>query len=271
MEIIHLTPENADALAYPCVIHGTRQMRRSRPYRNVSITFLQKTINTRIKGIAAVEDGRAVGHLFYGTLKGSGLPVRCSESDIPAVFCTFVNRKYSRMGVGKAMIEAAIRGCKDESGLLVLATRQKTYMPMTLFSRLGFQKIHEDGFWNIGYYPITRASVDVETYVPELEWDYVKPFTFVIRNLCPFLIRLREDQKRTASHFHDLLPIDEVPFEEAVRRDENVTPGFYLFGKEVPISLMAGWKLKRYIKKSIQDESLKTFGMTAPTRFEKRK
>jgi predicted GNAT family acetyltransferase len=271
MEIVHLTPENIEEYAYPCMMKKTRWVKHPERYRAVSLAFLQKTLGTSVHGICAIRNGQSVGHLFYGLLKGAGFPVRCREENIPAIFCTHVRPSFGRQGAGKAMVEAAVGACQDAPGLLVLASGMKSYMPIEPFLRLGFHLIHEDGFWKIGYYPIQKASVHVETYTPELEWDYIKPFTFITGDFCPFLVHLREEQKKCASRFHEQLPIEEIPFKEAIRRDENAVPGFYLYGKEVPTTLMAGWRLKRYIKKGVRDESRKTFGTTAPTEFTKRK
>ena len=179
--------------------------------------------------------------------------------------------EYSGKGIGKKMVEAAVKDVQGTPGLLVLATGLKEYMPIESFLELGFHRIHDGPFWKIGYHPMEKESVQVETYVPELEWDYVKPFTFVTDDFCPFLVYLREEQKSIALKFQELLPIEEIPFEDAVEKDENVTPGFYIYGKQVPPGILTGRELKRYIKDAVRDESLKTFGTTAPAKYEKRK
>ena len=271
MEIVHLTPENIQEYAYPCMMKKSRWVIHPERYRTISLSFLQRALGTSVHGICAVRDGKSVGHLFYGPLKGAGFPVRCRDERIPAIFCTHVDTSFGRQGAGRAMVEAAVGASQDAPGLLILSTGVKLYMPIEPFIKLGFHLIHEDRFWKIGYYPIQKASVHVETYTPELEWDYIKPFTFITGDFCPFLVHLREEQKKCASRFHEQLPVEEIPFEEAVRRDENAVTGFYLYGKEVPTSLMAGWRLRRHIKKVVRDESRKTFGTTAPTEFTKRK
>jgi predicted GNAT family acetyltransferase len=271
MEIAKLTPENIDEFAYPCMMKKSRWIKNPEHYRSISLSHLKKNIDRRINGIVAVESGRAVGHLFYGPLKGAGFPVRCDEEDINAVFCTFMDGKYSGEGIGKKMVEAVVDDLRGTPGLLVLATGLKEYMPIQPFLKLGFRQILDGPFWKIGYHPIEKETVDVETYIPELEWDYVKPFTFITGDFCPFLVHIREEQKTIANKFQDLLPVEEIPFEDAVKQDENVTPGFYIYGKEVPPGILAGSKLKQYIKKTVRDESMKTFGTTTPPKYERRK
>jgi len=210
MEIVRLTTENIAEYAYPCMMKKTRWVKHPERYRAVSLSFLQKTLGQSVLGICAIKEGKSVGHLFYGPLKGAGFPVRCREENIPAVFCTHVRPSFARQGAGRAMVEAAVEACQDAPGLLVLASGMKSYMPIEPFLQLGFQMIHEDGFWKIGYYPIQKASVHVETYTPELEWDYIKSFTFITGDFCPFLVHLREEQKKCASRFHEQLPIEET-------------------------------------------------------------
>ena len=271
MEIVKLTPENIEALAYSCMMERSRWIRNPEHYRSISISYLKKTINHRILGVVAVQDGKPVGHLFYGPLKGIGLPVRCDEEKINAIHCTCVDKQWTRKGIGKAMIDAVVEDSKDTPGILVMATKLKMFMPIDSFLRLGFNQIHDDDFWKIGYYPIQKESVHVETYTPELEWDYVKSFTFITDDFCPFFVHLRQKQKAIAMKFPEQLPIDEIPFENAIQRDENVIPGFYLFGREIPPGILSSGKLKRFIKRTIRDESRKTFGTTSPPEYRKRK
>ena len=271
MEIVKLTSDNIENFSYPCMLKKTRWVPNPQHYRSMSISHLRKNIDGRIKGVVAIAHGKPIGYLFYGPLKGAGFPVQCSEERINAIFCTTVDASWTRKGTGKAMVESAVEDSKTTPGLLVLATGMKMFMPIKPFLKLGFRQIHDGEFWKIGYYPIQKESVQVETYTPQLEWDYVKPFTFITDDFCPLLIHLREEQMKIASKFQEQLPIEEIPFEEAVRKDENVTPGFYLYGKQIPPGFLTGWSIKRFIKKTIRDESRKTFGTTSPTEYTKRR
>ena len=136
---------------------------------------------------------------------------------------------------------------------------------------MGFRLIAEDPFRKVCYYPIQKDIVEAEIVEPELEWDYVKPFTVVTGDYCPHIISQREQQKKVASGFTDQLPIDDVSLEQAKEKDPNVIPGFYVFGKYVPSELLSEKQFKKYLKKAIRDEGKKTFGATAPQKYEKRK
>ena len=227
MEMVRLNAQNLREYAYPCMLSKTPWIRHPAKYRNASLNVLEKTIDRHVNGVVSLENGKPVGHLFWGPLRGAGFPVRCSEPEIPTIFCTFVEKTFAKKGIGRAMIQAAVEDSQNAAGLMVLATDMDAYMPVYAFLKLGFRQILDDGFWKIGLYPIQKDAIHVETYIPELEWDYVKPFTFVVGDFCPYLIFQRAMQKRVASTFHDQLPLVEIPFEEAYQKDESITPGFY--------------------------------------------
>ena len=78
-------------------------------------------------------------------------------------------------------------------------------------------------------------------------------------------------QKKTVEKHKKLLPVEELSWQDARQRDPHVLPGFYLFGKFVPLFSMNERKLNQYIQKSIKAESYKTFGAASATEYTKRK
>ena len=271
MEIQKLTRENSEILAYPCMNKRNLFIWNPKKYRDRALPILQNRISKDIQGVVAVENNRSIGHIFYGSVQNSGFPIRCQDKNAIVILCSFIEKKYAGKRIGRTMLEAVCKNVGSAPGILVMATSTKYYMHDKSFIKLGFHSLYHHNLWHILYFPIKKKTINTETYDPELEWDYVRPFTFITYGLCPFSIQLWEKQKKVAFTFKDLLPIEELSYQEALKKDENVVPGFYLFGKLVPPGPLTGWKLKRYIKKAVRTESYKTFGTTSPSAYSKRK
>lgn len=271
MDIIELQPDAHFKLGYPCLNREDRWAKDSRRFQDASIKYLAEHLGKDLHGVAAIIDGETVGHAFVSPLHLAGFPVRADVPDLPTLRCSSMLPEHGNKGVGRAMIESVIAGLADSPGLLVVGTDSSLFMPIQAFIKMGFQPIAEDDFWKIAYYPIQNDSVSVQLYSPELEWDYVQPFTFVVDEFCPFLNRMAQTQREAIKKFREFLPADELSFEEAYQRDENVVPGFYLFGKLMPPGVFAPRQIKKTIKEAIRAEGKKTFGTVVPSKYLKRK
>ena len=270
MKLVHLTSKNIQKYGYPCMLRRSIWMKKPHEYRSRSISFFDGCLG-KVKGIAAVEGDNVIGYTLYGSLNRAAIPLQCDNAEIPAIYCTWVKKGRTKKGIGRSMIQALEEELKKEAGVLVLATSKTYIMPFKPFKKMGFQLIYDSDFWKIGFYPIQKNSVDVSFYKPELEWDHVKPFTFINRDDCPFVSFRRDKLKQTLLKFEDLLPIDEIPYEEAIKKDENLIPGFYLFGEFVPFEKIMSWQFKRFLKKIIRDQNRKTFGVTSVSTYEVKK
>jgi predicted GNAT family acetyltransferase len=203
-------------------------------------------------------------------VKSLGLPMHV-QPESPVIFCTYVSPGYGRKGIGRQLIEAAKKAFHDQPGLLVMSTKTRMYMPIARFEKLGFRMVHSHDLWRIGYLPIGRDDIQIDFYNPELEWDYVNPFTLVQGGFCPFMLHIWKGQRKAAQSFRKYAPVEVMTLEEARKKDPNVVQGFYVFGKLAPAKPMFGWQFKKYIRKAIRTEETKTFGAASKTSYEKRK
>lgn len=267
MKLVQLSSNNIEQYGYPCMLRRSIWMRNPIEYRSRSICFLKES-SKNLSGIAAVEDNHAIGFIFYGPLNLSSIPVRCDVEGIPTIYCTWIKRSKTKKGIGRAMIQKLKEDMKKEPGIISLTTNKTFIMPFKPFQKMGFKLIHDSGFWKIGFYPIQRNHVEVGFYTPELEWDHVKPFTFITRDDCPFVSYRRDKLKKYLLKFEDHLPIDEIPYKEAKKKDENIIPGFYLFGQFVPFEKIMSFEFKQLLNKAIRDENKKTFGATSVSAYE---
>lgn len=270
MEIIQLTKENAAKYSYGCMMKGNIYVRHPQPYREAVIPDFQSHIGKDVFGFVAVENDLPVGHLLMGYMNALGMQIRI-QPDVPVILCTYVNRRYSKKGLGRSLIEAAKAQFSTAPGLLILSTKTNMYMPFKKFRRYGFKMIHVHDMWQIGYLAIQKDEVQVEFFDPVLEWDYVKPFTLIQGGFCPFILHIYQNQKKVAETFKQFAPVETMTLEEARKKDPNVLPGFYVFGSLAPAKPMFRWQFKRYIRKAIRKEEKKTFGAAAPTNYGKRK
>jgi len=270
MKIIQITQDNADQYAYDCMRRGNIFVRHPQPYRESMLPALKDHAGRDVFNFVAVEEDKPIGHLLLGTTTVLGIPLLI-QPEVPVILCTYVKRGYEKKGVGTSLIEAAKSSFQDVPGLLILTTKSRMYMPFQRFERFGFKEIYIHDFWKIGYLPIQQETVHVEFYEPELEWDYVKPFTLIPGGYCPFMLHIWQIQKRAAESFKHYAPVKEMRLEEARTKAPNVTPGFYVFGKTAPAKPMFGWQFKRYIQKAIRKEEKKTFGAATPTAYPQKK
>ena len=267
MKLVKLSLKNIEKLGYPCMLRRSIWMKNQKKYRSQSICFLNENL-TKVKSIAAVEGEAVIGFVLYGPLRLSTIPLRCNVEDITTIYCIWIKTSQRKKGVGRALIQKLKEEMKNESGILSLTTNKTFIMPFKPFEKMGFQLIHDSDFWKIGFYPVKKERVEVSFYSPELEWDHVKPFTFVERGDCPFISFRLDKLKKYLLKFKDHLPIDEIAYEEAIKKDESVIPGFYLFGHFVPFEKIMSWSFTRFLKKTIKDENRKTFGATSVSSYE---
>ena len=270
MNIIKLNQENASQYGFGCMLKGNFYLRHPQPFRKLVLPKLKNHLNQDVFGFIAEDQNRPVGHIILGKVNTLGLPVRI-EPDMPVILCTYISRGYHRKGIGRSLIEAAKNAFSGEAGLLVMSTRTKMYMPFQRFEKMGFQRVADYDLWRVGYLPIKQERIRVEFFDPVLEWDYIRPFTLIRGGFCPFLFHLWENQLKAVSVFRQYTPVEEIILEEARKRDPQVVPGFYVFGKIFPARPMFRWQIRRLIRKAIRDEEKKTFGAAAPTGYEKRK
>ncbi|MBN2105236.1 hypothetical protein JW835_14460 [bacterium] len=270
MKIIQLTQSNSDKYGYGCMMRGNIYVRHPQPYRKSMLSGLKDHVGRDVFNFVAVEEEKPAGHLLMGTVHALGIPILV-QPDAPVILCTYVKRGYGKKGIGRSLIDAVRSAFPDIPGLLILCTKSRMYMPFQQFERFGFKMIHSHDFWKIGYLPVKRENVHVKFYEPELEWDYVKPFTLIRGGYCPFMLHVWQIQKKAAESFKQYAPVKEMNLEEARAKASNVTPGFYVFGKMAPAKPMFGWQFKRYIRKAIRKEEKKTFGAAMPTEYKKRK
>jgi GNAT superfamily N-acetyltransferase len=270
MNIIQLDQENANQYGFGCMLKGNFYLRHPQPFRESLLPSLKRHLNKDVYGFVAEEQNRPVGHILLGNVKTLGLPTRI-EPDMPVILCTYISRGFHRKGIGRSLIEAAKNAFSESPGLLVMTTRTRMYMPFQKFEKLGFQRVCDYDLWRVGFLPIKQPRIQVEFFDPELEWDYVKPFTLIRGGFCPFLFHLWEGQLKAVSAFKQYIPVEEITLDEARKRDPHVIPGFYVFGKMFPARPMFRWQIKRAIRRAIRDEEKKTFGAAAPTVYEKRK
>ncbi len=268
MTIDRLTQQNIGDLAFPCALRKSRWIRHPQLYRDKALAYLQTVLDRHIFGYIAVDGTNPVGQILVSPIRRAGVPVQSVRINVLAVLCTWIDHKRSRQKIGCALIDAAADGFPDAAGLLVVDTHAPESLPVDVYHKLGFQPVSENVDRSIVYFPITESSVDVDFYTPKLEWDHVKPFTFIRRDVCPFMIQLSDTQRRVAGMFHDLLPTEEIPYEDARIRSDTVIPGFYVYGKRVPADITTARPLKRYIRQAIRDESRKMFGTAARPHFE---
>ncbi|MBN1781569.1 GNAT family N-acetyltransferase [bacterium] len=270
MELIQLTRDNAGKYGFGCMMKGNLFVPNPKPYRDALIPDLGEHAGKDISGFVAVESDKPVGHVLLGTARALGLPMRV-QPDAPVILCTAVQRAFKRKGVGRALIQKAAEAFKDAPGLVLMSTNNRMYMPLDRFRKYGFRQVGAHDAWRIGYLPIRQEQIVVDFFEPQLEWDYIRPFTLIQGGFCPFMLHVWNTQKKAAASFKRYAPVEEMTLEEARKKDANAVPGFYVFGSMAPAKPMFGWQMKRYIRRAIRREEKKTFGNAAPTAYEKRK
>jgi len=253
IRIVRLTRENLEQYAYPCMVHPTERIDNPSFFRFQCLPYLHKWINRRIFGFAAVFMGRAVGSVFYGPLKGSSLPLKCDAPDVRVLLCSFVDGAFHHADVGSRLINAVLEDCPSGSGLLVMASRLKSYMYYKPFLRLGFRLVLDGAFWKICYRPIRLEEVKVEMGHPRLHWKNFKPFTWVTENFCPLMVYMMGRQKQMVQTLSGQ-ESEEIPLEQAVKLDRDVTPGFYLFGEKTQ-DILPENRFKKMIRKAVRRKS----------------
>lgn len=270
MEILELTKDNANQYGYGCMMKGNLFLRKPQPYRESLLPELTGHLDKGLRYFFAVDQDKPVAHLMVAPLPLLGVPI-IARPDVPAIFCTYVTKGYAKKGLGRSLVEKAKQSFPESPGLLILTTKTRMYMPFQSFQRLGFKSLSSHDLWNIGYLPVKQDSIQIDFFDPELEWDYVKPFTLIRGGVCPFLLHVWDVQKKAAESFKEYAPVVEVSLQEARVKDPGAVPGFYVFGKMAPAKPMFGWQFKLYIQKAIRKEEKKTFGAATPSGYKKRK
>jgi len=253
VRIVRLTEENLEPYAYPCMVHPTERIENPAFFRFQCLPYLHKWIDKRIFGFAALFMDRAVGSVFYGPLRGSSLPLKCDSADAQVLLCSFIDQAFHQADVGRRLIDAVIEDCASRPGLLVMASRLKSYMYYKPFIRMGFKLVLDDGFWKIGYRPIRKEEVKVEMVHPRLRWKNFKPFTWVTEDFCPLMVYMMGRQKQAVQKISGQ-ESEVIPLEQAVERDRDVMPGFYLYGEKTQ-DLLSENKFKRMIRRAIRRKS----------------
>lgn len=272
MNIVKLTGENIHYLEYPGVMKPAAAVRKPVFPDSTDIDFLTRHIEKDIQGFIAIDADKPAGHILVAHLDRAAVPLRSSRPDIPVILSLVTVKKYRRQGIAEDLIRRVIEDNQEAPGILTLPADSRTMKEHRSFRRMGFKKIAEHGLLKAEYRPGTKKMIDAAFYTPGLERDYVRPFTFVTDPFRPGMRQVMERQKRILNAFPDMLPPDEIPYEEARARNPEITPGLYLFGKMPETGgFVTGLRLKRIIKKTIREEARKTFGAASPTRYTKRK
>jgi hypothetical protein len=253
IRIVRLTSENLEPYAYPCMVHPTERIENPSFFRFQCLPYLQKWIGKRVFGFAAVFMDKAVGSVFYGPLSGSSLPLKCDATDVQVLMCSFVDESFHHADVGRRMIQAVLEDCADRPGLLVMASRLKSYMYYKPFLHMGFRLVLDGEFWKICYRPIRTEEVRVEMARPRLRWKNLKPFTWITENFCPLMVYMMGRQRQMVQMLSSQ-ESEEIPLEQAVKLDRDVTPGFYLFGEKTQ-DILPENRFKKMIQKAVRKKS----------------
>jgi len=122
LEIVDLTKENVSlALCadYGGYFEGGREERKK--------FLLWKLKDGKVRGKIAVEDEERLGWIDYYPTEDGWFRIECIDVDLD---------KRSR-GVGRALMNACLKDCKDSKGVLVGATVWE-HMPKGFFKKFGF-------------------------------------------------------------------------------------------------------------------------------------
>ena len=270
MKCIQITSKNVDMLINPAM-KKTRFLPNSEIYRDQILPSLQKHLRGNIQGIGAVSDERCVGYMLFGPLREVALPISCVLQDIPVIFCYYTEKKYRSKELDRLLMDEVLKHLKNAPGILTLSSDSKEYMPAKSFIKMGFRSVVQNNNLQILFLPLKQESIEAELFNPELEWDYIRPFTFINHPVCLYLLHLQNMQKKVCERYKNLLPVEELSWQDAHQKDPHIIPGFYCFGRFVPLYSMNERKLKRHIKQCIRAETYKTFGAASSTAYTKRK
>ena len=249
----------------------TRSIPNFEIYRDRILPSLQKHFRRPVQGIAAIHNEQCVGYMLFGPIQEAALPIHCVLPDIPVIFCYYAEKKYQGNKLDNLLLDEVIKSSGKAPGILTMSTDSKDYMPAKSFLKMGFQAVNKMDDLQVLYKPARQKLIEAELFTPELEWDYIRPFTFISHPVCLYLLHLQNMQKSVCEKFKNLLPVEELSWQEARQKDPHAIPGFYCFGRFVPHFSLSERKLSRTIKKCIQAESYKTFGAASSTAYKKRK
>ncbi|MGB9874812.1 MAG: RnfABCDGE type electron transport complex subunit D [bacterium] len=210
--------------------------------------FLRTSMSKGWRFFQAADEEGIQGGMILGPTAEATFPVE--GENLVHIACLMLRKEKRKRGLGRSLVELAIKVSEDKSGICALA--HKSLIPPGFLEHLGFKVVAQRGSWKLSLYSPKGAQVSFSpTVVKARERREKNILEAILPPYCSYLIKNYREAIEKLDFPEGMVEIREHIVSSKEELSSFPFWGIYLNGKLLATGLMEGEKLKAKVLKKL--------------------